>query len=153
VTVSGGDPKNSGDNDLINAQMNQINKLLALKNQPDDQKSPPQNLMIDYTDAGRIEKLKRDPDFLNPNIPKKSYKYGLMHHFNDPEQEPEIEEVENIPNIPQSHEDPLVPDAPDIPHQALQKVINISCHLLKHRRMKSCHLLKYLLHRRKIKRR
>lgn len=117
MTVSGGDPKNSGDNDLINAQMNQINKLLALKNQPDDQKSPPQNLMIDYTDTGRIEKLKRDPDFLNPNIPKKfmAYKYGLMHHFNDPEQEPEIEEVQNIPNIPQSHEDPLVPDAPDIP--------------------------------------
>ncbi len=99
VSVSGSDhhPKDSGDKDLINKLINEKQKdnqmtLTGPQN--------PQNLLIDYTDLGRISKMKQDPDFLNPNIPRKylAYKFGLMHYYQDPN-EPQIDEPEEQSNV------------------------------------------------------
>ena len=78
VSISGSDrhPKDSGDKDLINSLINKLHKPL----------------LVDYSDSGRLLKLKQDPDFQHltqdPNASEQDYavifyKYGLSNQFQD----------------------------------------------------------------------
>ena len=84
VTLSGNKdfiiPKDSGDKDLINSLINTVNKQKSLQTnlitgQP--------SLQIDYSDYGRIQKMKEDPDFKNKLSDKFELlsRYGLLHYY------------------------------------------------------------------------